>query len=164
MDILARAPLKGAAKRVNNPTLWEPTSKDQKATSLWTLGCHKPVIPVVTFLTPLPFSPLSFFLSPVSLALLLPPLLFGLFPPEIAVNMAQVPARTGWAMWNRLRGTGDWPVLTECMHSGFNPGAFTSDWAQHASHCATPLCFSFSVWDYSPSNFTNWYQIINGRI
>ena len=26
---------------------------DQKATSLWTLGCHKPVIPVVTFLTPL---------------------------------------------------------------------------------------------------------------
>ncbi|KAM3727467.1 hypothetical protein ACO02O_04129 [Dirofilaria immitis] len=31
----------------------EPTSKDQKATSLWALGCHKPVIPVVTFLTPL---------------------------------------------------------------------------------------------------------------
>jgi len=30
-----------------------PTSKNQKATSLWTLGCHKPVIPVVTFLTPL---------------------------------------------------------------------------------------------------------------
>jgi len=25
----------------------------EKATSLWTLGCHKPVIPVVTFLTPL---------------------------------------------------------------------------------------------------------------
>ena len=44
-----------------------------------------------------PFSPLSFFLSPVSLALLLPPLLFGLFfPPDIAVNMAQVPAKTGW--------------------------------------------------------------------
>ena len=37
------------------------------------------------FCAPLvPFSPLSFFLSPVSLALLLPPLLFGLFfPPEI---------------------------------------------------------------------------------
>ena len=67
------------------------------------------------FFAPLvPFSPLSFFLSPVSLALLLPPLLFGLFPPEIA----QVPAKTGWAMWNRLRGTGDWPVLNECMHSG----------------------------------------------
>ena len=31
--------------------LKEPTSKNQKATSLWTLGCHKPVIPVVTFLT-----------------------------------------------------------------------------------------------------------------
>ncbi|CAE1319040.1 unnamed protein product [Acanthosepion pharaonis] len=31
----------------------EPTSKDQKATSLRTLGRHKPVIPVVTFLTPL---------------------------------------------------------------------------------------------------------------
>jgi len=30
-----------------------PTSKDQKATSLRALGCHKPVIPVVTFLTPL---------------------------------------------------------------------------------------------------------------
>ena len=29
----------------------EPTSKNQKATSLWMLGCHKPVIPVVTFLT-----------------------------------------------------------------------------------------------------------------
>ena len=54
-----------------------------------------------------PFSPLSFFLSPVSLALLLPPLLFGLFfPPDIAVNMAQVPAKTGWAMWSRLRGRG----------------------------------------------------------
>ena len=44
--------------------------------------------------------------SPLSLALLLPPLLFGLFPPEIAVNMAQVPAKTGWAMWSRLRGRG----------------------------------------------------------
>ena len=54
-----------------------------------------------------PFSPLSFFLSPVSLALRLPPLLFGLFfPPDIAVNMAQVPAKTGWAMWSRLRGRG----------------------------------------------------------
>ena len=64
---------------------------------------------VCFFFAPLvPFSPLSFFLSPVSLALLLPPLLVGLFPPEIAVNMAQVPAKTGWAMWNRLRGTGDW--------------------------------------------------------
>ena len=40
------------------------------------------------------------------------------FFPEIAVNMAQVPAKNGWAMWNRLRGTGDWPVLNECMHSG----------------------------------------------
>ena len=26
--------------------------KNKKATLLWTLGCHKPVIPVVTFLTP----------------------------------------------------------------------------------------------------------------
>ena len=32
--------------------LGEP-STDEKATSPWTLGCHKPVIPVVTFLTPL---------------------------------------------------------------------------------------------------------------
>ncbi|KAK2547822.1 hypothetical protein P5673_032160, partial [Acropora cervicornis] len=31
----------------------EPTSKDQKATSLRTLGCHKPVTPEVTCLTPL---------------------------------------------------------------------------------------------------------------
>ena len=158
---------------------------------------------VCFFFAPLvPFSPLSFFLSPVSLALLLPPLLFGLFfllkyfnrrkfalvegvnhdlvcagsnyhvhfawqvwhgqyspgfkfnklksfarvkidrthvdlkdsrgkgfalrrlnkhnfcPASVAVNMAQVPAKTGWAMWNRLRGTGGWPVLNECMHSG----------------------------------------------
>ena len=27
-------------------------------------------------------------------------------PASVAVNMAQVPAKTGWAMWNRLRGTG----------------------------------------------------------
>jgi len=36
--------------------LWtkeKPTSKDQKAPSLCTFGCHKPLIPVVTFLTPL---------------------------------------------------------------------------------------------------------------
>ena len=31
----------------------EPTSKHQRATSLSPLGCHKPVIPVVSFLTPL---------------------------------------------------------------------------------------------------------------
>ena len=29
------------------------TLKNQKAMSLWILGCHKPVIPVVTFLIPL---------------------------------------------------------------------------------------------------------------
>ena len=34
-------------------TLKEPTSKDQKATSLRTIDSHKPVIPVVTFLIPL---------------------------------------------------------------------------------------------------------------
>ena len=31
----------------------EPTSKDQKAASIRTLGGHKPVIPVVIFLAPL---------------------------------------------------------------------------------------------------------------
>jgi len=30
-----------------------PTSKDQKAASLWALSGHKPVIPLVIFLTPL---------------------------------------------------------------------------------------------------------------
>ena len=31
----------------------EPMLKDQKATSLWTLGCHKPVITVIIFLASL---------------------------------------------------------------------------------------------------------------
>jgi hypothetical protein len=35
------------------PRQEEPTSKNQQAASLWTLGRHKPVIPVVTFPSPL---------------------------------------------------------------------------------------------------------------
>ena len=35
-----------------SPCSEEPTSKNQKAASLWTLGRHKPVIPVVTFPSP----------------------------------------------------------------------------------------------------------------
>ena len=87
--------------------------------------CFFPPLSVRSFFLPFVFFSLLWFLFLLcpsfffSLALLLPPLLFGLFfPPEIAVNMAQVPAKTGWAMWNRLRGTGDWPVLNECMHRG----------------------------------------------
>ncbi|ETW44292.1 hypothetical protein PFNF135_01324, partial [Plasmodium falciparum NF135/5.C10] len=41
------------SNRLSFATLEEPTSKDQKATSLGALGSHKPVIPVVTFQTPL---------------------------------------------------------------------------------------------------------------
>ena len=79
----------------------------------------------------LPFAIFSFFGSffpfvllfvPVSLALLLLPLLFCFFSlRHSSIKMGQIPTTIGWTMWNRRRGTDNSICIAE---PGFDPGTF----------------------------------------
>ena len=92
------------------------------------------------FFAPLvPFSPLSFFLSPVSLALLLPPLLFGLFSSNSCKYCKFEQRLAGLCGIGCVaQGTGQSWMGACIAEPGFDPGTFGL-WARHASHCATPL-------------------------